>query len=588
MKYTSILFFSLFSSLLQAQYFKGAVQEDYTYTIEKIATPFAQSRNNPATFQQIEGFPKAFEASTNLKNFRNVTLEDIDGDGVQDIIFAANDRLLAFSKGALLWDKPLIGIGSYPPSIADLDKDGAIEIVQATGGPNVQGRIYVMDAVGNDLPSWPKSFDNNWIITAPTLSDVDEDGVMEIIFLERINSMIGYIHIMTKEGNSFSPDWPVAIPGTPAVTPSIGDVDNDGEKEIVVYSSSSMYQFNLAGDLEPGWPIENPATKFSFQSPILVDLDKDGDLEIVGATHGTIPEYYILQHDGTPYKNWPYIVPQQARTFSSPTIVPIDDQYTILMGRPNGSSSNGLHKDMLYAWNEAGDLLNHFPIEKSGGLESGIITVADIDERSDYELIFGSNMFDSLGNGFIHAYKMDGTGEAAGFPLRTRGWTLSNGAALGDVTGDGSLNLVALSYTVNFGAATDSIYLNIYNLSIGYAPDRILWSTFKGSNTRDGLVTPSIISSLKEQPIPYMRMEVQPNPIQNKGKVVLELTQSDDLKGDLYDLSTGQHLLPLFDKSFAIGKHEVLLPTLGRGIYLIRVTNFKNNSTNSKILVTKQ
>ena len=584
---TFLLFLSY--SLLLSQFHKASVQEDYTYKVEEVQLPNAQYRSTPNEFKQIANFPKAHLANSNIKNFRNVSLEDITGDGVQDIIFVANNRLLVYSKGILLWEKTLLGVGTYPPSIADINNDGTLEIVQATGGPRERGRIYVVNTAGQDLAGWPRNYEDHWILTAPSLSDVDGDGTLEIAFIERINSNIGNVHLVTADGNPYNQNWPVSIPGTPAVTPSIGDVDNDGTKEIVVYSTTIMYQFDLEGNLEPGWPIDNPNTRFSFQAPILADLDQNGDLEIIGASHGNIPEYYVLNHDGTPYKTWPILVPQQSWTFSSPTVVPIDNELQIFMSRPNDSSPSEANKDMLYAWKEDGRLEDAFPIEKIGGLDAGIITVANIDQTEDYELLFGSNMIgDSLTTGFIHAYKMDGSGELPGFPLRPLGWTLQNGAAIGDVTGDGRMNLVALSYSLNFGAAPDSLYLNIYDLEESYAPEKVLWSNFKGNNTRDGLIAPnSVVASLSNTPITGLTIQVQPNPIKQTGFVQMTLTNAEFLSGTLYNLVTGQEVLNLFDKVFSTGTHQITLPKLPVGIYSFSVSNRYNHKTNSKILVTK-
>lgn len=572
-----------------AQYFQASVNEKLEYTVHPIQYPsVATPRQQTDELQQVVGFPQAFPVSSNTKNFRNVTLEDIDFDGIPEIIFAAKDKLIAYSKGKLLWEKSLKGYGIYPPSVADLNQDGKLEIVQATGGPGQPGHIYLMDAQGNDWEGWPLNYEDHWILTAPTLSDLDEDGNKEIIFLERINSMVGQIHAVRLDGSLFNNNWPIPVPGTPAVTPSVGDIDNDGEKEIIAYTTSTMYQFDLEGELEPGWPVENTDTRFSFQAPLLRDLDGDGDLEIIGATHGDLPEYYILQHDGTPYKNWPQFVPQMSWTFSSPSIVEHQGETIILMSRPHSVTADGvcINKDMLYAWNEAGEMVEGFPIEKIGGLESGIITVADIDETVDNELIFGSNTIDDAGNGFIHAYKMDGSGEIKGFPLRPRGWTLSNGAALGDVTGDGNLNLVALSYTLNFGTAEDSLYLNVYDLEINHLSDNIVWNTFKGSNTREGVLPEeTAITSVKPIVNPNINVEIYPNPFAKKSQIQLNLSRSEFLTGELFHATTGQHQATIFSGNFPTGQSIILLEGIAKGFYILRVTNNKKQYINYKISV---
>ena len=164
-----------------------------------------------------------------LKNFRNVTLIDLDKDGVEDILWGANNLLFAQTYKELLWERILGSTAIYPPSVADLDGNGSPEIVQATGGSQSNSSIYLLNIKGQDRPGWPLSFDGHWILTAPALSDLDGDGALEIIFNERDDG-ISRIHIVNQEGEPYNENWPVAVLGTLALTPSIGDVDQDGEK----------------------------------------------------------------------------------------------------------------------------------------------------------------------------------------------------------------------------------------------------------------------------------------------------------------------------------------------------------------------
>lgn len=584
MKYTITFFFLFLTSfhLLTAQ-FIGTISDDYTYSVKPVLDVPATPRGNKIV-EQLEGYPKAFLANANLKNFRNVTLEDIDADGISDIIFAVNKTLYAYSNGTLLWKKDLIGIGLYPPSVADLDGDGQVEIVQVTGGQNEDGSVYVLDVTGNDLVGWPQTFDNSWIITAPTLSDIDKDGRKEIIFLERVRSSLGYVHVQKMNGESFSNDWPVPIPSTPAVTPTVGDVDNDGVVDILVCSYNAMYLFDLKGDVKPGWPVDDPNTNFSFQSPILSDLNGDGTLEIIGAAHGLIPEFYIRNYDGTPYKNWPFVVPDRARSLCSPTVIEMDGEYEILMSRP--ISDDSVDKSMLYSWNDAGKLSTGFPLENAGGLDAGIISVANIDDESDFELIFGSNMINTNGNGFIHAFKMDGSGELDGFPITTPGWTLSNGVAIDDVNGDGKMDLVALSYSLNFGAKNDSVYLSAFALDQPYQAEKVLWSTFKGNNSREGLVvnSASLTSAVNAPPL-NVSVQIQPNPIFQDGTISFELDQTEHLTARLFHSVTGTYLRTLFEEQLPKGRHSKRLPRLSSGTYLLIISNEQQAQLSKKFLV---
>jgi hypothetical protein len=478
----------LTASCLSAQGFSIRALEDHTLEVEFNSDLWLPSQRSSSQ-EQMTGFPIGFQANSTFKNFRNVTLEDLDGDGIPEILFGINMTLYAYSGDSLLWQKGLQGLAIYPPSTGDLDGDGDIEIVQVTGGAGEPGRVYALNHSGEDLTGWPLDFDDHWILAAPVLSDVDGDGEREIIVNER-DVPAGNVHILRLDGSSFSSNWPVRLDRTPAVTPSVADVNGDGLKEIVAFSTESRYIFDLQGQVLPSFPqTTHPQQRYSFQSPILVDMTGDGTLEIVGATHTTpnpgegLPLFFAMEHTGEYLDGWPMAVPQRSWTYSTPTVVSNPAGLHIIMSKPIGEQPN----EMLFAWDQSGDLYPGFPIVKPGGLE-GVISVADVDGDDVMELIFGSNVVDSSGFGFIHAYELNGGGELAGFPWRTRGWTYMNGPAIGDINGDGWMDIVALSYTQTFSSVPDSTFLNVFELTVPYDPTRVKWGTYKGSNTREGVV----------------------------------------------------------------------------------------------------
>jgi hypothetical protein len=182
------------------------------------------------------------------------------------------------------------------------------------------------------------------------------------------------------------------------------------------------------------------------------------------------------------------------------------DEPLILNGRPIGSNQE---KPMLFAWRPDGSQHPGFPIVKSGGLE-GVITVADIDDDQEPEIIFPSNMIDSMGNGFIHAYELDGTGEVAGFPLRMYGWTFLNGATVGDIDGNGMMDMVVLTYTENPGSERDSALLYVYELNTPINNDRVWWPTYKGNNLRNGFMETNQSTAIKNKN--FLDIKFFPNP----------------------------------------------------------------------------
>ena len=550
-----------------AQLLRARVHEDFSITVEEVAGPAPIELRGGNNFDQLPGYPKGYPASPNLKNFRNVALADLNDDGFDEILWPANNQLFAYTRDGLLWEKGLTAEAIYPPAVADIDQDGEVEIVQACFGVQGAPLLYALEKDGSDVPGWPISLDGNRIFYSPALSDLDGNGSMEVIVCARSGS-IGRVYILNADGSPFSENWPVELDSGPATTPSIGDLDMDGAKDIVVHSGNARYAFSLDGQLLDGFPVgTGPETVYTYQSPVLVDLDGDGSLEIVGVAHGDVPEFFVTDNQGDYLPGWPK--PAEVWTYSTPTVVELDGAPVIFMCRRIGDAPD----DMLYAWDAAGNLRDGFPINKSGGNE-GIISIADVDGDNEFEVVFGSDLFTTDGPGFLHAYELDGSSEVAGFPVRPRGVNAMNGAALSDINGDGMMDLIAVSYTLTLGMGIDSIYLNAYSLNVPYSPERVLWSTYKGSNTRDGRPTPQPISSTVTLDENRLHLKVSPNPALHQTRLSFTLDQSMIASIHLTDALGKDHQLSL-ERQWPAGANQATLPlnNFPSGLYWISVKN---------------
>lgn len=498
---------------------KASLHEDGTLSVQDFYADshyqISPSEVDPEPFMNF-GMP-AFPIT---KNTRGVALADLDMDGVDEILIGINQTFYALKgDGTILFEKELSGAILLPPTVADLDSDGDLEVVINCGYPTTVGGIYVLDHTGEDLPGWPLSFDGHWMINAPAVADLDGDDVMEIVTGERVSGSVGFVHVLKLDGTSFNENWPIDLGATPAFTPSIGDVDNDGMKDIVIAGSSTgMFVFKQDGSVFSGFPVHSPTVSYSYQSPILVDLDGDENLEIVGANHGDSAAFYAMKSDGSYLTGWPYSL--SGWTYAPVTVADIDndDVYEVYGGNPNFSEGTPL--PTIYGISPEGSDLENFPIEKIGGNE-GMINIADVNEDGVYELIFGSNITDAEGNGYIHAFSVDGSGEIDGFPLRPKGFTFLNGAVLGDVDDDGLMDLTANSYTLNFGAEVDSMYVNSYNLNVPFDESKILRNGYKGSNTRDGLLHEETMGTIDFDANSFA---VYPNP--SNGNLNIEFQKS--------------------------------------------------------------
>jgi hypothetical protein len=567
-KSTLFLALSLASTLAIGQQIgkKAVLLEDGSFSAEEILLP-EELANARGGFTQLDNFPFETLAHPNFKNFRGAAVADINNNGQHEILFAAWNKLYALDgDGEIIWERTLNGTATLPPTIADINGDGNLEIIQNTGGIPNNGRVYLVDAAtGEDLDGWPLNFNNHWMINASAVADVNGDGNLEIIFCERVNATEGYIHVVDINGDPINENWPIDIGGTPAFTPSIGDVNGDGTMNVVISSSSgNLFVFDVeTGENIDGFPFTASGMSFSYQSPILVDLDNDGTLEIVGANHGDSPAFFVVKSDGTFADGWPYGIGEW--TYSPPTVADIDGDgtYELFFGNRN-TSNDETPLDVVYGFNYEGDAIDNFPINKYGGTE-GVMTIADINDDGVMDIIFPSIMLGSDGNGYIHAYSTDGSGELPGFPLRPEGFTFINGAVLGDVNGDGMLNLVANSYTQNFGASDDMAYVNVYNLNVPYDPEKILSNGYKGNNHRNGLVEPEGEMGVTDNN--KLRLNIVPNP--SNGILTLQIPNS--LNNATLQLFSLDGKLIHLQKNINLeqGNNTFRLEQLPSGMYLI-------------------
>ncbi|MFC1944818.1 FG-GAP-like repeat-containing protein [Chloroflexota bacterium] len=212
--------------------------------------------------------------------------------------------------GTTLWAKDTLSDQARGDvGIADLDGDGYLEIAAGT----TSGRtVEVMDRHGNwvwTFPHPPEQGDFNWP-GGTTIADVNPTNGLEVIIgnrlLGRVFAFDGDNSDLVNDGHTANPaywpgtegvDWDVLwvynLGGEIYSTGAMGDIDDDGSKEIVIGSTN--------GDLV-SLDASTGALEWSFNigaaicgSAALADFDGDGDLEVViGATDSNV---YFIEGD---------------------------------------------------------------------------------------------------------------------------------------------------------------------------------------------------------------------------------------------------------------------------------------------------
>lgn len=476
MKKLNLFFFALLflsvKALAQQPATRAFIDEQGVIMTEKVQTQLPPKARDGLT--PMPGFPLSFSSNTTYKPMRGLALADLNNDGADEIILCHNEEINVIDgQGNVLWTQTLAGgMAQYPAAVADIDGDGTLEIVVLTAYGNARGGFNVFSNTGEVLFSTVTN--NNPLICAPVMADLNNDGTLEIIFCGRGKasaSISAGIHAWNLQGEELD-GFPFELPSTPAFTPTLADIDNDGFLEMFVSTTSALICVSHTG--EEMYRVEsNEAYKYSYQSPLVVDFEGDGNWNLVGACHGDNPNHYVRNAMTGDYRSgWPK--PVNYWTYSAPTVAKNADEYAIFMG----VSGEG---NVFYQYDMNGNVAPGFPLNLTSGIE-GFISIADIDGDGENEIITDFNLMDG-NEGYIRAWEMDGTEVTDGFPLRPQGLTYMNGANFGDIDGDGQLEIVTLSYVQNF-SPDDPVYVTAYALN--QPVENLVFGTYKGSNDRMG------------------------------------------------------------------------------------------------------
>lgn len=260
-----------------------------------------------------------------IYSYRSVVVTDIDapdGKGEKEIILRGekpNTPVIVLDARG----KEVMRTGNTTgdfygvPAVADLDDDGYKEIICGSN----DGKVYVWRHDGTPYLRTPFfSRVGQMLNCSPTVCDLDGDGEKEILITTR-STALSYIYAIKRDGSCvgyFTPDatQPVSIPYTNAPGSgiehpiSVGDINGDGQPEVVVLGNECVRAWTHTGtlifDRNLSGLFPNEQWAINMATPILADVDGDGSIDIVFHQDKLI---YALHNDGTDVKGYPLSAP---------------------------------------------------------------------------------------------------------------------------------------------------------------------------------------------------------------------------------------------------------------------------------------
>jgi len=359
---------------------------------------------------------------------------DLDGDGAEEVVVAGRAGIVRVLRadGTLLWERPVVVTpGAAPsavegtPAIGNLDSDSIPEIVVPAGSwavPGQPGGVVVFDVSGNV----------KWTFAPPDSLDA-----------------------------WFAKPGPDGLPEPVFGSPAIGDVNGDLVPDVVVGAMDlNIWALDGRNGLPlPGWPFRIDDAVYG--SPAVLDTDGNGRAEVyLGAAStpgapidhagGVVVALEQAPFNGPVATRWARFTPDVI--WSSPAVGDIDGdgrvEVVVGSGLDYGSDGNLPASRSLFAWHvDDGSDVTGWPVVLDTSSSTvndsrGSPALGDLDGDGRADVVTGDR------SAHVTAFRGDGSRLWPVQPEPGSGEILG-GPIVADLDGDGAQDVsVAVAYGV--------------------------------------------------------------------------------------------------------------------------------------------
>jgi len=238
-----------------------------------------------------------------------LAVADIDGNGTKEVLAGAGNSITIWNYDGTLMNTITNTNYTFNSSIVavDLDNDGLNEIVtSAVVNSTTASAIVAYDSDGTPLANWDGSQRitsvNNWHSLEISVGDLDNDGNIEVV-ANGVDTVKVWDYTGALKSSillSNQSHW--------KVVPILADVDGDADMEIIVSRGvvdgkgykGRIYAFDWDGTVAFGFPIE--IDNCAMGSPCVADIDNDGLNEVI---YGEYDYIHVHQTKGNAdYIEW--------------------------------------------------------------------------------------------------------------------------------------------------------------------------------------------------------------------------------------------------------------------------------------------